>query len=42
MGYKVSSKRPAKLGGTNIGRVDIKQDYIILGTIYRLKILYID
>ena len=41
VGYKVSNRRLARLGGTNISKVDIKQDYIMLGVIYGLGILYI-
>jgi len=40
--YKVSSRRGAKLGRTNISRADIKHDYIILGAVYRLGMLYTD
>jgi len=39
--YKVNNRCLARLGGTDISRVDIKQDYVILGVIYRLGMLYI-
>ena len=42
VGYKVSSKCRARLKGTNISKADIKHNYIILGAIYRLRILYTD
>lgn len=42
VGYKVSSRYRARLGGTNINRADIKYDYVILGAIYGLGMLYMD
>jgi len=40
--YKVNSRYRARLGGINVSKVDIKHDYIMLGAIYGLKMLYID
>jgi len=40
VGHKVSNRRLARLGGTNISRADIKQDYIMLGVIHKLGMLY--
>jgi len=42
IGYKVSSRYRARLKGINISRADIKHNYIMLGAIYGLGILYID
>ena len=42
VGYKVSNRRRARLGGTNVSKADIKHDYLMLGAIYRLGMLYID
>ena len=41
VGYKVNNRCLARLKGINVSKVDIKQDYIMLGAIYKLGILYI-
>jgi len=40
VGYKVSNRCLARLGGTNVNKADIKQDYVMLSAIYRLEMLY--
>jgi len=42
VGYKVSSRCKARLGGTNVNRADIKHDYVMLGAIHGLGMLYVD
>jgi len=42
VGHKVSSRHRARLGRTDVSRADIKHDYVMLGAIYGLEMLYAD